>query len=81
VPSVFGLCLLVVVTTVGLAELALRRERIEHLLGVAVIAGVAFPLLFVAPVAAVAMLAACAATRRLARPAAVPDRVPRHWTA
>jgi hypothetical protein len=45
-----------------------------------VVMGIAFPLLFVAPVAGAGLLAACAATRRLApHTVVVPDRLPRHW--
>jgi hypothetical protein len=82
-PSVLGLTVLVLVATVGLTQLAVRGQRVEYRMGVTVVVGLAFPLLFVAPAAALLLLAACAGTGRLARAAAerVPDRLPRHWAA
>jgi hypothetical protein len=78
-PGVLGLCLLVVVCGVGLVQLAVRRHPMEHRLGAAVVVGIAFPLLFVAPVVGVALLGASAGTRRLVRAHAVPDRLPPNW--
>ena len=82
-PSVLGLTLLVLVATVGLTQLAVRRQSTEHRVGAAVVVGIAFPLLFVAPAAALLLLGACMGTGRLARASVlrVPDRLPRHWAA
>jgi hypothetical protein len=79
VPGVFGLSLLMVVCGVGLVHLAVRRDPVEHLLAASVVVGVALPLLFAAPVVAVALLAVSIASRRLVRPALIPNRVPRDW--
>jgi hypothetical protein len=79
-PGVLGLSLLVIVSGLGLLQLAVRGARSEHRLGMAVVGGVAFALFFVAPMAAVLLMAACVSTRRLAaRQVVVPDRLPPSW--
>jgi hypothetical protein len=79
-PGVLGLCLFIVVCGVGLTQLAVRRPPIEHLLGISVVMGIAFPLLFAAPVVALLLMGACVGTRRLvAERVVVPDRLPPHW--
>jgi len=77
---VLGLSLLMLVSSIGLVHLAVRRHPVEHLLACAVVLGIAFPLLFAAPVVGVALVAAAVTSRRLVRAyVPIPDRVPRHW--
>jgi hypothetical protein len=79
-PGVLGLSLLVIVSGLGLLQLAVRGHRAEHRLAVAVVAGIAFALFFVAPMAAALLVAACLGTRRLAASrVVVPDRLPPSW--
>ena len=79
-PGVLGLSLLVIVSALGLLQLAVRGPRAEHRLAMAVVGGIAFALFFVAPVAAVLLVAACVGTGRLAaRRVVVPDRLPPSW--
>lgn len=79
-PGVLGLTMLVCVATVGLTHLAVRGRPVEHLLGVAVVFGVAFPLLFVTPFAAALLMLAAVWTRRLAGAIEpIPDRLPPTW--
>jgi hypothetical protein len=78
-PGVLGLTLLVCVVAVGLTQLAVRGRPIEHLLAVAVVFSIAFPLLFVAPFAGVLLVLSAMWTRRLVVIAPVPDRIPPNW--
>lgn len=79
-PGVLGLSLLVVACALGLTQLAVWGSRMEHLAGTVVVVGLALTLLVPAPPAALALLAACLGTGRLAgRAVVVPDRLPGHW--
>ncbi|MDQ1444087.1 MAG: hypothetical protein QOI20_551 [Acidimicrobiaceae bacterium] len=80
-PGALGLTLLVCVAAVGLMHLALCRPRVEHTVGLAVVGGIAFPLLLAATPAAVLLMLSCGWSRRLAgaRVPRVPDRLPPSW--
>ena len=73
-----GLSVLVCVTAVGLAALAVHAAAWEHAVAAAVVAALSMPLLVVRPEVGAMLLLAAVLTGRLRLPM-VPDTVPADW--